>query len=102
MRLQMRIYAMVCYTRPTNAVLVSCGHGGVCYKCAAIHVKKRQECMECRAAVEGIAYIQKETGLQGVFRSNQFIKIIKTEAPAPEPAPGTVVAAPSVPVGGQA
>ena len=69
----------ICYTKPPNAINMNCGHGGMCLTCAQLHVKKKPECMECRGLVERIAYITKESGLKGVYRSEKYIKVTKTQ-----------------------
>ena len=68
----------VCCEKEPNAIMMNCGHGGVCYRCAIIQVKTKAECIECRGSVEVIAYIDKESGLKDVYRSRGFSKVIKT------------------------
>ena len=67
----------ICYSRPSDAILVSCGHGGVCYDCMSMHVKKEGNCMECRAKVEGIAQIdpEPESEVENIYRSNRYDQV---------------------------
>jgi hypothetical protein len=49
-------FCYVCEARPANAVLLECGHGGICYECGQGLVKQRVErsCPLCRVVIEHI------------------------------------------------
>jgi len=48
----------ICFTGPREAVLLSCGHGGICYPCAERCWKMRPRvCPLCREKVVGIAKV---------------------------------------------
>ena len=38
----------VCYDKQANAVLMECGHGGICYQCANKLLIKTNKCPLCR------------------------------------------------------
>jgi hypothetical protein len=42
---------------PSNAVLLDCGHGGVCLECAIDTMKKNNLCFLCRSSVVQIIEI---------------------------------------------
>lgn len=39
---------LICYEKQPDAVLMECGHGGLCYDCAIDIWKKNGECYLCR------------------------------------------------------
>lgn len=41
----------LCCDKPSNAVLMNCGHGGICYECAKEIWKLKDECYLCRAVI---------------------------------------------------
>ena len=47
----------LCYDRKPDAILMTCGHGGICYECATTLVQKKNECMECRNEVKYIVKV---------------------------------------------
>ena len=67
----------VCCLSAPNAILMNCGHGGICHKCAVSLVKKKTQCLECRTEVEGIAQVDKEPMLRNVFKTIKFEKVMK-------------------------
>lgn len=48
---------LVCYEREQDAVLLNCGHGGTCFKCACDVYRRSGECPLCRARVDQIVQI---------------------------------------------
>lgn len=48
---------LVCYEREQDAVLLTCGHGGTCFKCACDVYRRSGECPLCRARVDQIVQI---------------------------------------------
>ena len=48
----------ICFTGPQDAVLLECGHGGICYDCAKRCLRKKgRECPMCRAPVDQVVQI---------------------------------------------
>ncbi|CAK63327.1 unnamed protein product (macronuclear) [Paramecium tetraurelia] len=45
---------IICCERPPNAVLMTCGHGGICYQCAIQMAQKNKECFLCRQNIKEI------------------------------------------------
>ncbi|CAD8177612.1 unnamed protein product [Paramecium octaurelia] len=45
---------IICCERPPNAVLMTCGHGGICYQCAIQMAQKNKECFLCRQNIKMI------------------------------------------------
>lgn len=41
----------VCFDRPPDAVIMNCGHGGICYKCCMEQWMATEECYLCRQHV---------------------------------------------------
>ena len=41
----------LCCDQPSDIIL-SCGHGGICYECLVSMLKKKSECMECRSTID--------------------------------------------------
>jgi hypothetical protein len=48
---------LVCCEREQDTVLLSCGHGGTCFKCACDVYRRSGECPLCRARVDQIVQI---------------------------------------------
>ncbi|CAD8204337.1 unnamed protein product [Paramecium octaurelia] len=42
---------IICCENPPNAVLMICGHGGICYKCGLEMAQKSKECFLCRQKI---------------------------------------------------
>ncbi|CAD8111634.1 unnamed protein product [Paramecium primaurelia] len=42
---------IICCDNPPNAVLMICGHGGICYKCGLEMAQKSKECFLCRQQI---------------------------------------------------
>ncbi|CAD8124493.1 unnamed protein product [Paramecium sonneborni] len=42
---------IICCDNPPNAVLMICGHGGICYKCGLEMAQKNKECFLCRQQI---------------------------------------------------
>ncbi|CAD8168388.1 unnamed protein product [Paramecium octaurelia] len=54
---------IICCEKQANAVLMKCGHGGICYECAFESAQKSRECFLCRQRVIEIYEIdQNEQG----------------------------------------
>lgn len=48
----------ICYEGPREAVLMECGHGGVCYECAKrIYRKKGRLCPICRQRITSVCHL---------------------------------------------
>lgn len=65
----------LCFDSPPNAVLMQCGHGGICYECANALVKKKNECMECRCTVEAIYKVDVNKNLNDIVRGVEITKV---------------------------
>ena len=48
---------LVCYDSPRNAVIMPCGHGGVCYQCAVQMWKSSGMCHLCRITIEAVCEV---------------------------------------------
>jgi len=54
---------LICFTEPRDAVLLECGHGGICYGCARRCLRsKRRECPMCRQPVAQVVQIRLDGG----------------------------------------
>ncbi len=47
----------LCCSKAANALLMSCGHGGICYDCAIEIVQKNNQCMQCRQTIDEVCKI---------------------------------------------
>jgi len=70
-------YCYLCCEKPPNAVLLNCGHGGICYDCAVNLMKAKNKCMECRGVVDGIYKVDPHPKLFDIIKGNELTKIIK-------------------------
>ena len=48
----------LCFEKAPNAIFLDCGHGGICYDCGEVIVKKNNECMECRKEIKMICKLE--------------------------------------------
>lgn len=49
---------MICCDRLSDAVLMDCGHGGICFKCGRDILKTRKECHMCRKNIKSLLQIK--------------------------------------------
>ena len=69
----------ICFTSSADAVMMECGHGGVCYDCAVEFLIKKGFCMECRGIIQNVAKINRDLRLKNIVISNEIGRI-KEEA----------------------
>ena len=48
----------VCVQRPPTAIIMDCGHSGICYECAIEGWRKDEKCMMCRQRVTNILKVK--------------------------------------------
>jgi hypothetical protein len=66
----------ICFTGPRDAVLLECGHGGICYACARRCLRKKgRECPMCRTPVEQVVQIR----LDGAPSSPQHTGVVRVK-----------------------
>ena len=70
----------ICYTNEANAVMMNCGHGGVCYDCSVEFLLKKGECMECRSQVSHVVKIDRQPKLNNIVIGYELGKL--TSIPA--------------------
>eukprot|EP01017_Pseudomicrothorax_dubius_P050741 TRINITY_DN9652_c0_g1_i3.p1 TRINITY_DN9652_c0_g1~~TRINITY_DN9652_c0_g1_i3.p1 ORF type:complete len:190 (+),score=21.32 TRINITY_DN9652_c0_g1_i3:591-1160(+) len=61
---------LICYDGPPDAVIMNCGHGGLCYNCAIEMWNKNDECFLCRERIVQILQISLTT------RHEEEIKVV--------------------------
>jgi len=66
----------VCFDNEANAVMMDCGHGGVCYDCATEFLLKKRECMECRGKVNRLIKLNGRPQLKNIVISHELGKLI--------------------------
>jgi len=71
----------LCWANEPNALLMTCGHGGICYECAIALVNKKNECMQCREIVTEIHKIDQNLKLPGVIKAVEVCKVTKSKVP---------------------
>ena len=59
----------ICCTKPSDAVVLECGHGGICVEYAVETLKESGICMECRQEAEQVVRIDP------VPRINNIVKV---------------------------
>lgn len=59
---------LICFENTADAVLMLCGHGGICYKCASEMASKSRDCFLCRQPIVEILEVEQN--------QNPFIKVI--------------------------
>ncbi|EPR61371.1 zinc finger, C3HC4 type (RING finger) domain-containing protein [Toxoplasma gondii GT1] len=52
---------IICFQSRPNAVLLFCGHGGLCFHCAQTCFRRNGRCPTCRQAVKGVVELQDES-----------------------------------------
>ncbi|CAD8181872.1 unnamed protein product [Paramecium pentaurelia] len=45
---------IICCEKVSNAILMNCGHGGICYQCAVQVAQNQKECFLCRQIIKQI------------------------------------------------
>ena len=65
----------ICYTNEANAVMMNCGHGGVCYDCSVEFLLKKGECMECRSQVKHVVKIDRQPKLNNIVIGYELGKL---------------------------
>jgi len=68
----------ICCGKDANGVVLTCGHGGICYECLLDYINKKDECMECRRKIESILKIEEEVKCGKVFKGNKVCQIERT------------------------
>jgi len=66
----------ICESTVSNAILIDCGHGGVCCDCAVKSVEQKNECMECRKPVKSIYKIENNEG-ENIVQASEFVQVIE-------------------------
>ncbi|CAD8175995.1 unnamed protein product [Paramecium pentaurelia] len=51
---------IICCEKSSNAILMNCGHGGICYQCAVQLAQKQKECFLCRQIIKFIYEIDEK------------------------------------------
>ncbi|CAD8100434.1 unnamed protein product [Paramecium sonneborni] len=68
------IKCLICFENESGYVLMNCGHGGLCLKCASNLLLRNKECYLCRQPIMKIFQIQKNN-----FNFVEVIGIIETQ-----------------------
>ncbi|KAG5182409.1 hypothetical protein JKP88DRAFT_348857 [Tribonema minus] len=84
----------VCEGRPANAVLLECGHAGICYECGQGLVKQRRErsCPICRVTIEHIVRLPDHARCR-IGQPVQSQEGMSVSVAPPPPTPGVPEAA---------
>lgn len=73
---------IICFDKFADAVIMGCGHGGICYECALQNWKKSQECFLCRAKIEKVLRIEaNKVGKFNMMKVLSARRMVKEEAP---------------------
>ena len=69
----------ICCEDKANAILMNCGHGGICYPCATYLIKKKNECMECRGEVATIVKVEVNRNVRDIVKGVEVTTIVKAK-----------------------
>ena len=68
------ILCLICFDNSPNAVIMDCGHGGVCYDCAVDILNTQGECFLCRKGINRVLRVEQDMDdskiLKGVEEAN--------------------------------
>jgi len=70
----------ICCEKAANAVMMDCGHGGICYTCAINYIKQKRQCMECRRPsihILKVSYIS--SNLRNVIKAEEVSEVMPFE-----------------------
>ena len=70
----------ICCDSSANAILMRCGHGGVCYECAVTLLQKNGLCMECRSNIEAVHKVEPSTKFSNIIRGFEIGTIAQSES----------------------
>ncbi len=62
----------VCMQEVADAVVINCGHGGFCFRCAERYMLMKSECMACRGQAEKIAKIKTKPIFGRIFKGHMI------------------------------
>jgi len=62
----------VCMEEVADAVVINCGHGGFCYRCAERYMLMKSQCMACRGQAEKIAKIKTKPVFGKIFKGHMI------------------------------
>ena len=67
-------FCSICCTKPCDAILMECGHAGICYECACEMCKNIKKCHICRDIIKRI--LQYGSNIDNCVEIIRAIKII--------------------------
>jgi len=73
---QEEVLCYICEKNLPDAVLMSCGHGGVCCECAVESLRSKNQCMQCRSPVESLYKINEKDSGKTVVEAQEYIRIV--------------------------
>ena len=65
----------ICYSNAPNAVIVECGHGGVCSECAVEIIKRKGLCMQCRKQARKVVKIDPNFAGTNIIKGYETITV---------------------------
>jgi len=69
----------ICFEKVPNAVIMPCGHGGICYDCSMVFVKSKNQCMECRGPIENVVKIDPNPHVRNIIKGYETTKLVGTQ-----------------------
>ena len=67
----------LCCEKKSDAILMNCGHGGVCYECVVPLIKKKNQCMQCRCLVSEIYKVDLGVHDSHMIKTVEISKVVK-------------------------
>ncbi|CDJ46063.1 hypothetical protein, conserved [Eimeria brunetti] len=70
---------IICYNTVANAVLLFCGHGGLCFACAETCLHRSARCPTCRCLVKGVVVLKERQASQ-MLQGEQLEGVVRDVA----------------------
>jgi len=67
----------LCCEKKCDAIMMNCGHGGVCYDCVIPLIKKKSQCMQCRSLVSEVYKFDVNASDAHVIKTTEIAKVVK-------------------------
>lgn len=66
----------ICCKNASDTIIIPCGHGGICYDCAASAIKEKDECTQCRKQVKAIYRVDLSSKTLDTVRGIELSRVV--------------------------
>jgi len=73
---QEEVLCYICERNSPDAVMMGCGHGGVCCECAVESLRTKNVCMQCRSPVDSLYKIKANEKESNIVQAQEYIRIV--------------------------